>query len=123
MHNKQNNLFYPENSVEFSTTTKKVSLNLYRFEIYYTVILPKDKGTTFETVFNTESIVELKHLPIFSFQCFYTKCCTKDTGISTFLFLPFFFESKHIPVTWMLVVLMVFLCKNCSAYQAIIDMQ
>lgn len=100
MHNKENNfsiLKIPWNSVQL--LTKKVSLHLYRFEIYCTVILPKDKSTAFETVFNIESIAELKHLPIFSFQCFYTKCCTEDTGISTFLFLPFFFESKDIPIT------------------------
>lgn len=38
--------------------------------MYCTVILPKDKRTGFETVFNIGSITELKHLPVFYFQYF-----------------------------------------------------
>lgn len=36
---------------------------------------------------------------------------------------PFYIEYKDIPVTWMIIVLWLYLCKNHSAYQTVIDMQ
>lgn len=40
-----------------------------------------------------------------------------------YLFFPFYFEYRGIPVTWMLVILLVYLCKNCSSCQAVINTQ